>query len=852
MATPKPLTALMLCTGLIVIGFSVHPGISGGFQESPGSGSSRFQGTEQPPGRVDAYGDELPVGARLRLGTVRFQHGKSIESAALSPDGKLLVTGGTDTLRVWETTTGRALVELEDVPMPRGFGDARWFVAISPDGKTLACGVEDGDVRFWELATGRALPSLETASGPKPVVLPAKRLGGISPTSPPQAIRAIAYSPDGKRLATTTEKGPVRIWELATRREVMQLPAAGALVQFSPNGRNLVIYGENIQTPVLVSAVDGKRLVRFPHDKESFRVAFSPDGGLLATVCSEDLAVRLWKTTTGHLLHTLVHPAGEGRSNQCTAVAFSPNGRLLATATWDGIIRLWDPASGKEQRSLNGHDNAVTGLLFAPDGRMLYSVSWDKSAKRWDLATGQELPVIEDAGRHSRVALSRDGRLLASSGGRDGMVYLTDASTGRRLHALAGHRGYVGVLTFSPDGKLLASGGQDQLTRLWDTASGRLVRTLGEPKEQAKNEVPTINSLAFAPDGTSLLTVRTFEGKARLWEVATGNALAEIPQPRAARVAYAPDGRTVAVGASYHLTVSLWDLTTDRQLQSIAAATNSLEFSPDSNLLATCEHSGTVRLWNTRTGREARNWQCDQGVVWSVAFTPGGLELLSGGADGTLRLWDAATGKELARWNGHRGWVLQVSCSRDGLKAVSGSMDNSALVWDLRPARQELPASGAAALWEELAAGGVKAYRAGWALADHPAEALGVFKERLKPVTAVDREQVERLITSLNISVTRDEAFEKLAGMGETIIPQIREALQGVPNAEARRCLQTLLDQAEAASTSPKGLQTRRAVRALESIATPEAQRLLKELGTGAPQARLTQEVKAALQRMAR
>src|SRR5581483_8412426 len=128
------------------------------------------------------------------------------------------------------------------------------------------------------------------------------------------------------------------------------------------------------------------------------------------------------------------------------AAAFSPDGRLLATGATDAVVRLWDPATGQEQRALRGHANWVTGLLFAPDGRTLYSVSWDKTVKRWDPASGEERPVVEDAGRHAHVALSPDGRLLASAGGRDGTVYLTEVATGRRLHALAGHPGYVQAL----------------------------------------------------------------------------------------------------------------------------------------------------------------------------------------------------------------------------------------------------------------------------------------------------------------------------------------------------------------------------------------------------------------------
>ena len=398
--------------------------------------------------------------------------------------------------------------------------------------------------------------------------------------------------------------------------------------------------------------------------------AFSPDGHLLASA-SLDGTVRLWDPATGQPAATLA-----GHDGEVNDVAFSPDGHLLASAGRDGTVRLWNLASGQPAAILEGHDGWVNGVAFSPDGHLLASAGRDGTVRLWDPATGQPAAILEGhVGAVNDVAFSPDGHLLASAGG-DRTVRLWDPASGQRAATLARHDGEVHSVAFSPDGHLLASAG-DRTVRLWKLASGQPAATL-------EGHDGWVNSVAFSPDGHLLASVGG-DRTVRLWDPATGQPAAILAghDNLVWGVAFSPDGHLLA-SAGGDGTVRLWDPATGQRAATLAGhdgEVNDVAFSPDGHLLASAGRDRTVRLWDPVSGQPAAILEGHVGWVNGVAFSPDGRLLASAGGDGTVRLWDPATGQPAAILEGHVGWVNDVAFSPDGHLLASAG-DRTVRLWN--------------------------------------------------------------------------------------------------------------------------------------------------------------------------
>jgi WD40 repeat protein/serine/threonine protein kinase len=599
-------------------------------------------------------GQGLLEGAREALNS-----GRMLEARA-KLRGALEVSDSALSRTLWWQLSG------EPLQWRMSLGAIAYGVAFAPDGRSVAVACQDRALYLLDVDTHQA-----------------RILRGHD-----DQVFAVAFSPDGKRLASGSWSGEIRLWDVASGGEIRVLTGHTDKVDsvsFSPDGTVLASASWDKSVRLWDVGSGRERRVLSGHSDQVLSVSFAPGGKLLASG-SKDKTVRLWDVVSGREERVL-----SGHSGFVHAVSFSADGAMLASGGADDSVRLWDVALGQEKSTLSGHTDEVRSLSFSADGALLASAGWDHTVRLWDLRSGKLRRVLAGHTAPVRgVSFSSDGARLAS-GSMDGSVRLWDVTLQREERVLAGHSAAINGLRFSPDGALLASASKDKTVRLWDVGSGREERVL-------EGHTGTVRSVHFSPDGTALASAGN-DNSVRSWEVKTGRQqrtfLGHTGVIRGVR--YSPDG-TLLASASYDKTVRLWDVASGREervLAGHAAEVLDVSFSPDGGRIASASFGHSVRLWDVATGREERVLSGHSDAILGVSFSPDGSQIATAAWDDSVRLWDAASGVEKLQINGVKGRAYGIDFHPDGHRVVVPVSDGVARIWDLRTRQlTELDGSG--------------------------------------------------------------------------------------------------------------------------------------------------------------
>jgi WD40 repeat protein len=619
-------------------------------------------------------------------------HTAEANALAWSADGQRILTGSDDgTVRLWDAATGRELCRCH------GHRGRVWSVALSADGRRALSGGEDHSVRVWDVDSGLLSSVLTHKAG----------------------VRRVALSPDGHTaLSCSSDENPVRVWDLRDVPNGLQgwdehqgrSPAGEFVARCLGAGpMPLTVAAEVLVRPRPLRP----RLPRTPtqprvrffegHTAGVQYVAFAGEG--MALSAGRDHSVRFWELETLQEQKRL-----DGHTMPVEFVGRSADGKQLLTTDWGGMVVGWDVEGSREVTFCGAHPGNVSAALFVPGGRFVTASYDDPVIRLWQVPQpGQPVPaalenppasaapppkapgeVLRFTGHRNPVvslAVSRDGRYVVTGSGSklaNGIYYrgaenelrLWDARTGREVWRRQGHTDAIFRVSISPDGRqVLTTGGSgDHTAHVWDLGSGREVRKWSTGLGARGG--------AWSADSKRVV-IGTDSGALTVYEVARGRMLRNFPSAGAAiwNLTLSPDGRTLAVAVDR--TIRLADIETGQWTRSLQGHTDVVRavcFSADGKRLVSAGHDSTIRQWDVTSG-EAVNVLPQAVGITDLSISADAKLAVTAGWDGRVRLWDLHQGREIATYDGHPPVAHAVAFFHDGKRFVSGGYDKLARVW---------------------------------------------------------------------------------------------------------------------------------------------------------------------------
>ncbi len=530
-------------------------------------------------------------------------------------------------------------------------------IAFTPDGKILASGSYDSTIKLWNVETGQCLQTI---------------------TGHTSGIQSLAFSPDGSLLASGSNDKTVRLWNIFTGECLRVLQGHTndiTFVSFHPFDKKLITASTD-NTVRLWDISTGECLQIFDIAINwLLAIALSHDGKILATG-SNGNAVKFWDIETGECIKTL-----PDYSSFVWSIAFSHDDQTVITGSEDNTIKVWDVETVECLQTLREHQQRVWLVDLHPDNKRLLSISEDQKIKLWHISSRRCLKTLEGYSNWIlSLAFSPNGQILASSY-QDGKVRLWDIETGQCNLILAGHEKIISSVVFAPphiSDCLLASGSDDNTIKLWNNR--------GECWKTLQGHDDWVHSVAFSPQ-VNILASGSRDNTVKIWDCQTGECVSTLIGhcDRVKSVAFHPLGNILAT-ASDDKTIKIWDVNHQSCLQTLIGHQDRIDcvvFSPEGNIIASAGCDRTIKLWDTNTGELLQILPDHTRRIRKVVFSSDAQILASCSDDGTVKLWDVNTGENMRTLSGHDKAVWTVAISPDNSILASGSEDQTIKLWDL-------------------------------------------------------------------------------------------------------------------------------------------------------------------------